>query len=107
MLLRDHPLMNYRGFKTWPPRWHARGDGTAPPVKGEIGVLTEVTIYNPTPQNRSSPQLFLFMEDHGHQYLAAILFTDAAFCLQIGRMLQQHYGRRLEEIGALELSGLL
>src|SRR5689334_8540756 len=99
MLLRDHPLMSYRGIATWPPRWHARGDGTAPPVAGEVGVLTEVTIYHPGSQYQRSPQLFLFMEHHGHEYLAAVLLSDTAFCLQIGRMLQKHYGRRLEEIG--------
>src|SRR5689334_12943726 len=107
MLLRHHPLMNYRGISTWPPRWHARGDGTSPAVRGEVGVLTEVTIYQPSRNNHMSPQLFLFMEHHGHGYIAALLFSDAAFCVQLGRLLQHHYGRTMEEIGGLDLSALL
>jgi len=106
MFLRDHPLMSYRDIPTWPPRWHARGDGIDPPIAGEVGVLTEVTIYQPSPQNRASPQLFLFMEHHGHRYIAAVLFSDAAFCAQVGRLLQKHYGRTLTDIGNLDLSDL-
>lgn len=107
MLLRDHPLMSYRGVRTWPPRWHARGDGSAPPVAGEAGVLREVTIYQPPAQRQTSAQLFLFMEHRGHQYIAAVFFSDAVFCRQVGRLLQKYYGRTLEEIGELDLSALL
>ena len=107
MLLRDHPLMSYRGISNWPPRWHARGDGTAPHVAGEIGVLSDVIIYNPAPQYQSSPQLFLFMEHHGHHYLAAVFFSDLVFCRQVGELLKKNYGRTLAEIGSLDLSALL
>ena len=107
MHLRDHPLMNYRGFSNWPPRWHARGDGMAPLVSGEVGVLTEVTIYHREPPNRSSPQLFLFMEHHGYSYIAAVFFSDETFCRQIGDLLQKNYGRTLAEIGALDVGELL
>ena len=107
MLLRDHPLMSYRGIVNWPPRWHARGDGIAPPVTGEVGVLEEVTIYLPSGQHQTAPQLFILMARQGDRYIAAVPFSDVAFCRQVGRLLQEYYGRTLEEIGALDLSGLL
>ncbi|HEY1270247.1 MAG TPA: hypothetical protein VGH16_23520 [Candidatus Binatia bacterium] len=107
MRLRDHPLMNYRGIGNWPPRWHARGDGVAPSVAGEAGVLTEVTMSYRSAQNVSPPQLFLFMEHHGHRYIAAVLFSDETFCRQVGMLLQNHCGRALEEIGGLDVSDLL
>lgn len=107
MLLRDHPLINYRGVRTWPPRWHARGDGLAPPVVGEAGVLTEVAMSHPSAHNVSPPQLFLFMENHGHRYLAAVLVSDETFCRQLCMLLKNHYGRTLAEIGSLDLGGLL
>jgi hypothetical protein len=50
-------------------------------------VLTEVTIYQPSANDRVSPQLFLFMKHHGHRYVAAVLFSDAVFCGQVGRLL--------------------
>gem|GEM_PF-2207990 len=106
MKLRDHPLMNYRGFSNWPPHWHARGDGLAPPVTGELGVLTEVMIYLPAGLHQSS-QLFLFMKHHGHSYIAAVFFSDRAFCRQVGGLLQGHYGRALEEIGAIDVGDML
>jgi hypothetical protein len=104
MQLRDHPLMHYRGIPNWPPRWHGRGDGTSPHVHGEIGILTEVTVYAPP---GGPPQLFLFMENHGSRYIAAVLFSDRAFCRQIGGLLKNYYGQMLEEIGGLDVSGLL
>ncbi len=105
MLLRDHPLMNYRGISNWPPRWHALDDGVAPPAAGETGVLTEVVAYHSS--SHQSAQLFLFMEHHGHHYVAAILFSDDTFCRQVGMLLKNHYGRTLADIGGLDVSGLL
>jgi len=104
MLLREHPLLSYRGFSSWPPRWRARGDGSSPHVVGEIGVLTEVVLH--TPRGRSS-ELFLFMEHRDHRYLAAMLFNDDAFCRQIYALLRENYGRTIEEIGSLDVDGLL
>jgi len=107
MRLRDHPLMHYRGIPNWPPQWHARGDGNAPHVDGETGVLTEVTVFNPPPGSNQSPQLFLFMEEHGARYIAAVLFTDGSFCRHVGGVLKGYYGHRIEEIGSLDVSNTL
>lgn len=107
MVLRDHPLMSYRGVSNWPPRWHARGDGVAPQALGEVGMLTEVTIHQPAPQYHSPTSLFIFMEHKGHRYIAALIFSDGTFCRQLGNLLKNYYGRTLAEIGGLDVSGLL
>jgi hypothetical protein len=98
--------MNYRGFPNWPPRWYARGDGMAPPVDGEVGILTEVVPHYSSLPHQSA-ELFLFMEHNGHRYIAAVFFSDPTFCRQVGELLQKSYGRTLEEIGGLDVSGLL
>jgi hypothetical protein len=107
MKLRDHPLMNYRGLSNWPPRWLPRGEGIGPRVYGEVGVLTEVTVYHLQPNSHESPQLFLLMEHHSHRYIAAVLFSDRAFCAQIGELLKKYHGHSLEEIGGIDVSHLL
>ena len=40
-------------------------------------------------------------------YISALLFSDATFCHQICEVLKKYYGHTLEEIGGLDLSGLL
>jgi hypothetical protein len=42
MLLRDHPLMTYKGERSWPPAWlwTAGYDNTHP--QGEVGILKAV-----------------------------------------------------------------
>jgi hypothetical protein len=47
------------------------------------------------------------MEHHGYRYIAAVLFSDRAFCGQIGELLKNYHGHLLEEIGGLDVSHLL
>jgi hypothetical protein len=42
MLLRDHPLMSYRGVPRWPPAWLWRGGNETINPKGEVGILKDV-----------------------------------------------------------------
>ena len=107
MVLRDHPLMNYRGIPNWPPRWLPRKDAGGEKVSGEVGVLVEAVVSCSSVHNGNVSQLFLFMEHHRKQYVAAVLFSDATFCRQVGELMKKHYGRPLEEIGGLDLSELL
>jgi hypothetical protein len=37
-------------------------------------------------------------------YMAALAFTDIAFCRQLRNILQQHIGSTIKEIGDLDLS---
>jgi hypothetical protein len=41
MLLRDHPLMLYRGVPNWPPVWSCT-DGRNQHPRGEVGTLKPV-----------------------------------------------------------------
>lgn len=107
MVLRDHPLMNYRGVPNWPPHWLPRQHAGGVQPRGEIGRLTEVVIAPATRYNGELSRLFLFMEDRGKSYLTTVLFSDATFCRQIGKLMEKCYGRTLEEIGSLDVSGLL
>jgi hypothetical protein len=42
MLLRDHPLMSYRGTRNWPPVWTWTRGGENKYPKGEVGILKTV-----------------------------------------------------------------
>ena len=48
MLLRDHPLMSYRGRRNWPPRWLPGKDIGGEELSGEIGALVEVVVSSGT-----------------------------------------------------------
>lgn len=107
MRLRDHPLMNYRGIPNWPPRWLPRKDIGGEQLHGELGVLREVVVSSGSPYNQQLSQLFLFMDHGGKPYVAAVLFNEAMFCRQVGEVMKKYYGRTLEEIGGLDVMGLL
>jgi hypothetical protein len=107
VLLRDHPLMNYRGLPNWPPRWLPRKDFGGEQLWGEVGVLREVVVSCGNLYNRQLSQLFLFIEHNQKSYVSAVLFNDAMFCREVGELMKRNYGRPLEEIGSLDVTGLL
>ena len=100
MLLRDHPLMTYKGNRSWPPAWlwTAGYDNTYP--RGEVGILKGVLRSRIQPHDRC----FLTMEHCGAEYLGALLLNDPAFCRQIFDLLRAHIGETVEEIGRIDLS---
>jgi hypothetical protein len=66
MVLRKHPLFNYRGVLSWPPVWTFTGGlKNKQPRREEIGILTEVTISNVQPADRC----FLRIEHEGSMYI--------------------------------------
>jgi len=99
MLLREHPLMNYRGNRSWPPAWlwTAGYDTTHP--QGEVGILKAALRSHIQPQDRC----FLVMEHCGAEYLGALLLDDPAFCRAIFAILLQHLGNTIQEIGDIDL----
>jgi hypothetical protein len=101
MLLREHPLMSYRGNRSWPPTWMRinGGDEATQPV-GEVGILKRVTRSVIEPYDRC----FLIIEYRGAEYLGALLLSDPAFCREIYRMLIQSCGKTIQEIGDIDLS---
>jgi hypothetical protein len=50
MLLRDHPLMSFKGMSSWPPVWTWIDGHEKKSARGEIGILKEVTLSKITVQ---------------------------------------------------------
>lgn len=102
MELRHHPLMSYCGLSNWPPVWKpANPRGDKPTLTGEIGMLKYVLC------QESSKECFLIIVHEGVGYIGCLLFDDAAFCQQLGKLLENHAGRSIKEIGDLDLSATL
>src|SRR3954467_4292632 len=112
MHLRDHPLLYYRGIHTWPPVWTmVRGVAKQQP-KGEVGVLKEIHVSAVPPSSgmdspRSYNRIFLFIDYGGSGFVGCLMLEDYSFCQEIAKLLRHHYGRTIEEIGALELGHTL
>jgi len=102
MLLRDHPLMSYKGVPSWPPVWIWTDglEGIRP--KGEIGVFRRVVQSNIQPSNRC----FLFIDHEESSYIGGLTVDDSVFCDQIVSFLQARcYNRPIAQIGGLEMPG--
>ena len=104
VLLRDHPLMRYRGVPSWPPDWIWLYGLEDKCPKGEVGVLRRVIKFHIQPSNRC----FLFIDYEKSSYGGDLTVDDHAFCAQIVRFLEMHcYNRPIAEIGGLALSHTL
>src|SRR5262245_8022020 len=100
MLLRDHPLITYKGIRSWPPGWLWRtGNDTTNP-KGEVGILKDVILSTIEPDNRC----FLVMEHLDAEYIGALLLSDTVFSREIFGVLIQNRGKKIQEIGDIDLS---
>jgi hypothetical protein len=98
MLLRDHPLMMFRGNRSWPPDWLWRDGYEDTHPRGEIGILKNV-IRSPTADG-----CFLIMEHCGAEYIGAVLLSDQAFSRDIFRLLARSSGKTIREIGDIDLT---
>jgi hypothetical protein len=96
MQLRNHPLMSHSGIRNWPPKWGITQRDNKP-LRGEVGFLEYA-------QKPYGQKLIIVMKLDDHKYTAILMFDDATFCKQIYNLLQQNIGRRIEEIGDLDLS---
>ena len=104
MELRDHPLMVYHGMRNWPPAWMWRGGEGNKKIRGEIGILKDVFLSKVDPNTR----LFLIVQHEDNEYVGCVMFNDSSsFCRQVYELLQKHYGRRIADIGSLDVSHLL
>ena len=77
MLLREHPLMRYKGVPSWPPTWTWTDGLENKHPQGEIGVLKAVALSNIQPADRC----FLYIEHEGSSYIGCLLFDDATLLL--------------------------
>jgi len=103
MLLREHPLMRYRGLSNWPPSWLFIDGVENKHPRGEIGTLTAVDVSNVPPANRC----FLSIDCEESSYMGCLLFDDCAFCDQIVKLLRSNLNRPIVEIGSLDVSHTL
>jgi len=100
MLLRDHPLMSYRGVVNWPPTWVWLDGPKEEYPKGELGILKSVLLSTVDRPNRC----FLLIRYQDSSYLGCLLFDDHAFCSQIVNILRSHCDYPIAEIGSLDLT---
>ena len=104
MLLRNHPLMSYRGLRNWPPVWTWRGgEGVDRRPRGEVGILRDVFPSRVEPRSR----VYLIMEHENEEYMGCLLFVDSTFCAQIHELLSKYRGCNIRELGDLDVSELL
>lgn len=103
MLLRDHPLMSYRGARTWPPpTWLRRGGNDTTNPRGEVGILKDVIPSSIEPYDK----YFVIMEHSGAEYVGVLLVRDTAL-REIFGILLQNRGKTIEEIGNIDLADTL
>ena len=103
MLLRDHPLMSYKGVPSWPPTWTWIDGRENEQPTGEIGTLAEVKLSLIDPPNRC----YLVIQHEGSTYMGCLLINDLAFCAQVTLLLQNHRGKSIRDIGSLDLTHTL
>ena len=104
MMLRDHPFMTRRsGIKNWPPRWTALSEEEEKdwPV-GETGTLKRVWKHE-----RMDRCLFLFIQHRTNEYTSMMYFDDPKFCSYFLFPLASQIGKRLQEIGNIDVSHTL
>ena len=102
MKFKDHPLMSYRGVRNWPPVWTLRKNGSVKTLMGEVGVLKYVHS-----NTEMSNKCFLVIDFQHEAYIGSLIFKDHSFCDQITRLLRDHIGRSIKDIGDLDLSSTL
>jgi hypothetical protein len=103
MVLRDHPLMSYKGIPNWPPAWTWTAGEEKKSPKGEIGILKTVGLSKVEPSDRC----FLHIDHEGSSYIGCLIFDDSTFCIQIAELLKNYCNRRIAEIGSLDISHTL
>lgn len=96
MELRQHPRVNHRARPIWPPVCATR-DGTKT-VTGEVGVLKYVHA-----NRQGSNTCYLVIEYQNEKFVGSLMFTDTSVCTAVSGLLKQNIGRRIKEIGDLEL----
>jgi hypothetical protein len=100
MLLRDHPLMTYRGIHNWPPTWTWINGVENRHPRGEVGTLEAVLPSNIQPADRC----FLCISHEGSTYIGCLLIEDRVFCSQIVKLIRRYCDHPIAEIGSLDLS---
>src|SRR5262245_19642522 len=98
MKLRDHLLLSRYGVKSWPPTWTWIDGRANKKPKGEVGILKQVKI------SKTSNRCFLVISHERSTYIGTLFISDFAFFVRLSKLLRDHYGESLTEIGNLDLS---
>jgi hypothetical protein len=101
MRLRDHPWMNHRTIKTWPPVWVWIGGSKDKKPKGEVGILQDVRRYE-----ASTNRCFLVIEHEQEFYIGCIHLENRLLCDELYELLTKEIGQSLASIGALDIDAL-
>jgi hypothetical protein len=99
--LRDHPLLVSGRLTNWPPVWVC-SDNATKAVKGEVGILKDVKRHD-----LRGTHFFVYMEHDQTSYTGCFRFDDHALCEQLFNLLKGCCGRTIQEIGSMEVSGIL
>jgi hypothetical protein len=83
MLLRDHPLMSYKGVPSWPPTWAWIDGREDKDPKGDVGILRTTLLSKRQPANRC----FLLIFYEGSYYIGCLIFEDSVFCRHVTELL--------------------
>src|SRR5262245_42605270 len=101
--LREHPRLSRNGRKSWPPKWTWIGGAENKKPKGEIGILREVKISKMMTPNKC----FIVIDHEGSVYMGTLFINDLSLFVRIVALLRDHCGKRLREIGNLDVSHIL
>jgi hypothetical protein len=98
--LRNHPLFEYGHIRSWPPVWvMAQKDQAPQTLKGEVGVL-RLVYANPQISNKC----YLVIQHEDMRYVGCVIFDKRSSCRQMIEFLRLQTGRRIQEIGDLDVS---
>ena len=101
MRLRDHPCMNHRNIKSWPPAWVWIGGNREKQPQGEVGILQDVRRYEVTPN-----RCFLVIEHEQEIYVGCIHLENGLLCDEIYELLRNEIGQSIASLGAIDIDAL-
>jgi hypothetical protein len=101
MRLRDHPCMNRRTIKAWPPTWVWIGGSRDKEPKGEVGILQDVRRYKAT-----TNRCFLVIEHEQELYVGCIHLGSRLLDDEIHELLRKEIGQSIARIGAIDIDAL-
>jgi hypothetical protein len=101
MRLRDHPCMNHRTIKAWPPTWVWIGGSRDKEPKGEVGILQDVRRYKAT-----TNRCFLVIEHDQELYVGCIHLENRLLGDEIYEFLRKEIGQSIAGIGSIDIDAL-
>jgi hypothetical protein len=97
IVLRNHPLMSFRGRPSWPPAWLCFAGEANANAEGEVGILRAVRWASQTAS--LAARCFLIVEHENAMYIGCLFFDDETFCQRVFLKLHNHIGESIQQIG--------